>query len=176
MGLVLINPFFFDSKRKDVFRNLKARGMEITDRVVEIAKDYLEDHGIELIEVIFRREGPVLMLRVIVDTLEGVKVSECADLNNYLSEALDKEDLVQDRYTIEVSSPGLDRPIKSDRDFEHSMGKELELTTYEAIDGRKTHEGALTGMGKDNIVIERRGISTVISRDKIALARLKIKF
>ena len=151
--------------------------MEITDRVAEIAKGYLEGHGIELIEVIFRREGPAMVLRMVVDTPEGIKISECADLNSYLSEALDKENLIQDRYTIEVSSPGLDRPIKTDRDFERSMSKELELTTFEAIDGRKTHEGVLMGMDKENIVIERQGgISTVIPRNKIALARLKIVF
>ncbi|MCX5666135.1 MAG: ribosome maturation factor RimP, partial [Candidatus Omnitrophica bacterium] len=80
------------------------------------------------------------------------------------------------RYTLEVSSPGLDRPIKTDRDFERSIGKVLEFTTFEAIDGRKTHEGLLVGMDKDNVVIERQGISIVIPRREIALARLKIDF
>ena len=150
--------------------------MEITDRVREIAEVYLKDHGIELIDIVFRREGPVLVLRITADTPEGITVSECTGLNKFLSETLDREDVIQDRYTLEVSSPGLDRPIKTDRDFERSMGKDLELTTFEAIDGRKTHEGVLVGMDKDNVVIERQGISTVIPRSKIALARLKIDF
>lgn len=150
--------------------------MEITDRVSQIAEVYLKDHGIELIDVIFRREGSGLVLRVVVDTADGITVSECAEFNNFLSEVLDREDVIQDRYTLEVSSPGLDRPIKTDRDFERSMGKVLEFTTFEAIDGRKTHEGTLVGMDKDNVVIERQGISTVIPRIKIALARLKIDF
>ena len=150
--------------------------MEIIDRVREIAEVYLKDHDIELIDIVFRREGPGLVLRIAADTLEGITVSECTGLNNFLSEALDREDVIQDRYTLEVSSPGLDRPIKTDRDFERSMGKVLEFTTFEAIDGRKTHEGVLVGMDKDNVVIERQGISTVIPRSKIALARLKIDF
>ena len=150
--------------------------MEVVDRVREIAEVYLKDHGIELLDIVFRREGPVLVLRIVADTLEGITVSECTGLNNFLSEALDREDVIQDRYTLEVSSPGLDRPIKTDRDFERSMGKELEFTTFEAIDGRKTHEGVLAGMNKDNVVIERQGISTVIPRIKIALARLKVEF
>ena len=150
--------------------------MEVTDRVREILEDYSKEHGIELIDIIFRPEGSGLVLRIVADTLEGIRVSECADLNNYLSEALDKEDFIQDRYTIEVSSPGLDRPIKTDRDFERSMGKDLELTTFEAIDGRKTHEGLLIGMDKEDIVIEHQGVSTVIPRTKIALARLRIEF
>jgi ribosome maturation factor RimP len=150
--------------------------MEIIDRVREMAEVYLKDHGIEIIDIVFRREGPVLVLRIVADTLEGITVSECTGLNKFLSEALDREDVIQDRYTLEVSSPGLDRPIKTDRDFERSMGKELEFTTFEAIDGRKTHEGMLIGIDKENVVIERQGISTVIPRIKIALARLKIDF
>lgn len=151
--------------------------MEIVDRIREISEIYIKDHGIELIDITFKREGPAgLVLRVIVDTDEGIKVGECADLNNFLSEVLDRENVIEDRYTIEVSSPGLDRPIKTDRDFERSMGKSLEFTTFEAIDGRKTHEGVLVGMDKDNVVIERQGVSTVIPRIKIALARLKIDF
>lgn len=150
--------------------------MEIIDRVREIAEVYLKEHVIELIDIVFRREGPVLVLRIIADTAGGITVSECTGLNKFLSEALDREDVIQDRYTLEVSSPGLDSPIKTNRDFERSMGKELEFTTFEAIDDRKTHEGVLVGMDKDNVVIERQGISTVIPRNKIALARLKIDF
>ena len=150
--------------------------MEIVDRVKEITEVYLKDHGIELIDIVFRREGPVLVLRIVADTPEGITVSECTGLNKFLSEVLDREDVIQDRYTLEVSSPGLDRPIKTDRDFERSMGKELEFTTFEVIDGRKTHEGLLIGMDSDNVVIERQGISTIIPRREIALARLKIDF
>ena len=150
--------------------------MEIIDRVREIAEVYLRDHDIELIDIVFRREGSSFVLRIAADTADGITVSECTGLNKFLSEVLDREDVIQDRYTLEVSSPGLDRPIKTDRDFERSMGKELELTTFEAIDGRKTHEGILAGIDKDNVVIERQGISTVMPRSKIALARLKIDF
>ena len=150
--------------------------MEIVDRVKEIAEVYLKDHGIELLDIVFRREGQGLVLRIVADTLDGITVGECAKLNNFLSEVLDREDVIQERYTLEVSSPGLDRPMKTDRDFERSIGKELEFTTFEAIDGKKTHEGVLVGMDKDNVVIERQGISTVIPRIKIALARLKLEF
>ncbi|MDD5173675.1 MAG: ribosome maturation factor RimP [Candidatus Omnitrophica bacterium] len=150
--------------------------MEIVDRVREILEVYLKEHDIKLVDVVFRREGSGLVLRIIADTANGITVSECTGLNRFLSEVLDREDIIRDRYTLEVSSPGLDRPIKTDKDFERSMGKQLELTTFAAIDGRKTHEGVLVGMDKDNVVIECRGISTVIPRKEIALARLKIDF
>lgn len=150
--------------------------MELIDRVRDISKGYIEKHDIEIFEITFRREQQGLVLRILADKPEGISVKECEEFNNFLSGELDKEGVIQDRYILEVSSPGLDRPIKTDRDFERRMGRNLEITTYEAIDGRKSHEGCLIGMDKDNIVIEQDGVSTVIPKNKIALARLKIEF
>ena len=116
-----------------------------------------------------------MVLRLLADTAEGITIKECEELNNFLSEALDKESVIDERYLLEVSSPGLDRPIKTDRDFERAMGKNLEINTFEKIDGKKRHEGKLIGMTKDDMVIEDDGISAVIPRDKISLARLKIE-
>jgi len=149
--------------------------MEIIDRVKELISGYLKDNGIELVEITYRREQGGMTLRLLVDTPSGIRIDECEGLNNYLSELLDTEDVIQEHYIIDVSSPGLDRPIKTDRDFERSIDKTLEITTYEPIDGRKTHEGRLVGIAKDGIVVESKGISTVIPRNKIALARLKIE-
>lgn len=150
--------------------------MEIIEHVKELIAGYLEEHNIELVDITYRREQEGMVLRLLVDTPEGIKIRECEELNNFLSEALDKEDFIAERYTLEVSSPGLDRPIRQDRDFERAMGKELEVTTYAPIDGRKSHTGKLIGIDKENAVLEANGISTVIPKDKIAVARLKINF
>ena len=150
--------------------------MEITNRVKDLISGYLESHDIELVDIIYRREQPGMVLRLLVDTPEGIKISECEELNVYLSEALDKENVIAERYTLEISSPGLDRPLKTDRDFERSLSKKIEVTTYEPIDGRKTHEGTLVGMDKESIVIEANGVSTVIPRAKTAIARRKVEF
>jgi ribosome maturation factor RimP len=149
--------------------------MEIIDRVRQILENHIKGRNIEIVDITYRREQPGMVLRILADKPEGITVDECEELNNFLSEALDKEDAIQDRYTLEISSPGLDRPMKTDRDFERAMGKILEITTYERIDDRKTHDGFLIGMDKENIVIESDGVSTVIPRGKIALARLKIE-
>ena len=149
--------------------------METIERVKELIADYFSKRNIELVDITYRREQGGMVLRLLVDTADGIRLNECEELNKNLSEALDKEDLINERYTIEVSSPGLDRPIKTDRDFQRVMGRRLELTTYEAIDGRKTHEGRLIGMDKEKIVIESGGVSTMVPREKIAMARLKIE-
>ena len=149
--------------------------MEIIDRVKEIIASYLEENGIELVEIMYRREAPGMVLRLLVDTPEGVTIAECEALNNYLSETLDKDNVIEEHYTIEVASPGLDRPITTDRDFARSIDRQIDVTTYELIDGAKTHDGRLVGMDKENIVIEKAGVSTVIPRAKIARARLRIE-
>lgn len=149
---------------------------DIVERVKELVRPYLEDSGVELIEITYRREQGGMTLRLLVDTPEGIKIAECERVNNYLSELLDKEEVIGEHYLIEVSSPGLDRPIKTDRDFERVLGKDLEVTTYVSVDGRKTHEGRFIGMDKDAIVIESDGVSIVIPKASIALARLKIEF
>ena len=150
--------------------------VDITERVKELVRPYLEETGVELVEITYRREQAGMTLRLLVDTAEGIKIAECESLNNYLSELLDKEDVIGEHYLIEVFSPGLDRPVKTDRDFERVLGKDLEVTTYAPVDGRKTHEGRLIGMDKEKIVIESGEVSTVIPRVKIARARLKIEF
>lgn len=150
--------------------------MEIIDRIKELVKPYLDENGIELVDIIYRREQVGMVLRLLVDTKAGIKMHECEALNRFVGDMLDAENVIDEHYTIEVSSPGLDRPITTDKDFERSLDKELDVTTYEMVDSRKTHEGRLIGISKDEIVLERGGISTVIPRKLIARSRLKLEF
>ena len=149
---------------------------EIIERIKELAAPYLSDNGIELVDMTFARESGGMTLRLLVDTPEGIRIDECELVNKFLSELLDEEDVIQEHYVIEVSSPGLDRPIKTDRDFERAMGKKLEVSTFGPIDGSRIHMGCLIGLDRDKIVLEAGGISTMIPRDKIAMARRKIEF
>jgi len=149
---------------------------DIAEKVRELVLPYLDAHEIELVEIMYRREQGGMVLRLLIDTAERVSIEECEAVNHYLSQTLDKEDIIQERYTIEVASPGLDRHLKTDRDFERVMGVDIETTTYERIDGRKTHSGKLIGMDKENIVMESGGVSTVIPRKSIAVTRMKVEF
>ena len=150
--------------------------MEVADRVKSLIKGYLEDNGIELVDIIYRREQGGMVLRLLADTPEGITVAECEALNNYLSEAIDKEEVISEHFLLEVASPGLDRPIATDRDFARAMGKELDIRMYEPVDGKREHQGKLIGMDKESVVIESSGVSTVIPRGKIAKATLKLEF
>ncbi|MDP2912776.1 MAG: ribosome maturation factor RimP [Candidatus Omnitrophota bacterium] len=148
--------------------------MDVIDRVKGLISGYLEENGMELVDITYRREAGGMTLRLLADIPVGISIAQCEGLNNYLSELLDKENVIGERYLLEVSSPGLDRPITTDKDYERVMGKVLDITTYERIDMRKIHEGSLIGMDSENIVIESKGVSTVIPKAKIAMARLKV--
>ena len=150
--------------------------MEVVDRVNSLIEQYLEENDIELVDISYKREQGGMTLRLLVDTAEGITVDECERLNNYISEVLDKEEVIPEHYLLEVASPGLDRPLVTDRDFGRVIGKELDVKTYEPIDNRREHSGKLIGMDKEKIVVESGGISVVIPRTKIAKARLKIEF
>ena len=163
-------------KRPTFFVYFRMKAMEeIVGRVKALIDGYLEQNGIELAEITYKRREGGMTLRVLADTERGITVAECEALNNYLSDCLDKENVIGEHYLLEVSSPGLDRPIKTDRDFERVMGKFLEVSTYQHIDEKKHHEGKLIGMDKEKIVLEADGVSTVITRAAIAMARLKIE-
>ena len=144
--------------------------------IIELLEGELAAAGYELVDARLFAGGGRLNVRVYVDRPGGVDLEACAQASRTIDLLLEESQLLSEAYVIEVSSPGLDRPMKTDRDFERNLGKEIEVTTYEAIDGRKTHEGALIGMDKEKIVIESNGVSTVIPRKSIALARLKIEF
>ncbi len=146
--------------------------METINHVKSLIEGYLEDNCIELVDIVYRREQGGMVLRLLVDTPGGITIAECEALNNYLSRALDREEIITECFLLEVSSPGLDRPIVTDRDFAWVMGKELDIRMYDRIDGKKEHCGNLVGMNKENVVIGSCGISTVIPRVKIAKATL----
>lgn len=150
--------------------------MDTIERVKELIAPYLSENNVELVDVIYRRESGGMVLRLLADKPNGINLKECECLNVHLSGLLDNESLIDEHFILEVSSPGLDRPLKADRDFERVMGKALIISTFEPIDGNRAHEGALIGVEKENIVVEASGVSVVIPKKKIAKAVLRIEF
>ena len=149
---------------------------DLFNRIQDLINDYLAEQQIEVVEMAYKRINGEMTLQLFVDTPNGIRMAECEGLNKHVGEVIERENVIESHYVVEVSSPGLDRPLKTDRDFERNLGKDIELTTYEPIDGRRAHDGRCVGMDKEKIVVEKDGISTVIPRNKIAVARLKIEF
>lgn len=130
----------------------------------------------EVVDVEYVKEAGTWYLRAYCDTDSGIGVDECADISRALSDWLDKEDFIDDSYILEVSSPGLGRQLKKDKDFERELGKKVELKLYKAVDGLKENDGILKSYDKDTVTIEVDDGDITYDRSNIAIIRLAIDF
>lgn len=125
--------------------------MEIAERVKQIAGPKAEELGLELIDCEYKKEGGRRVLRLYIDKKGGVGLDDCEAVSRSVEPVLDSEDFIDEAYTFEVSSPGLDRPLKTDSDFVRYEGEDVEVGLYAAIDGKKKFTGKLIGR-KDGVV------------------------
>ena len=114
-------------------------------RTEELITPILDRMNFELVDVEYVKEGGTWYLRAYIDKEGGITVNDCEAVAREMNEILDREDFVEDSYVFEVSSPGLGRPLKKEKDYVRSMGKELEIRTYRAINRQKEFYGILTG-------------------------------
>ena len=111
--------------------------MKVTDLVTQLAQPVVESFGCSLWDVEYVREGSERYLRLYIDKEGGIFINDCELVSRALSEILDKDDPIEDAYILEVSSPGLGRPIKKDKDFQRNLGDEVEIRTYKPINKQK---------------------------------------
>jgi ribosome maturation factor RimP len=149
----------------------------IIQRVTEIAQPILNSLGLELVEVGYSSGGRKGLLRVFIDKSEGVTLDDCEKVSQYLGHALDVEDPIPNPYTLEVSSPGLDRPLKRREDFTRNVGKLVRIKTLKPIHYDHTFIGRLTDVGESDIQITMtNGKVLAIPFQEIAAARLEVEF
>lgn len=127
----------------------------IIEELRNIITGYLEARQIDLVDFIYRYEGANLILRLLVDKPEGgISLGECALLNTEIGRILDENDAVQQRYILEVSSPGLDRPLKTKKDFSRCIDKRLKIFLNEEINAGLELEGIVKRIEGDSVYIE----------------------
>ena len=119
---------------------------KVTEVVEELAIPILEELNLELVEVEYVKEGKSWFLRVYIDKETGVDIEDCGNVSEKLSEKLDEIDPIPQNYFLEVSSPGAERPLKKEKDFQKAIGKNVYIKTYEPILDEKEFEGTLTGV------------------------------
>ncbi|HZK33447.1 MAG TPA: ribosome maturation factor RimP [Tissierellaceae bacterium] len=145
--------------------------------VESIAEPLAKELGFELVDVEFKKEGPNYFLRIFLDKTGGITLDDCQKMSERLSEALDDEDPITVPYYLEVSSPGLDRPLKTNKDLKRNLGKELDIKLYEAINGKKILQGILREFNEEEIKIEIDNNEFIeIPRSSIVNATLAVKF
>ncbi len=154
-----------------------ARREEYETRTEKFLLPLLDEHNFELVDVEYVKEGGNWYLRAYIDKEGGITVDDCEMVSRVLSDWLDREDFIADSYTLEVSSPGLGRPLKKDKDFERSLGEEVEIKLYKPRDKQKEYTGILKGYDRETVTIETEGgREEVFTRQEIALIRLAFDF
>ena len=153
------------SKREDYERRAEALLLPI-----------VEECGFELVDVEYVKEAGNWYLRGYIDKPGGITVNDCEAVRRIFSDKLDENDFIEDSYIMEISSPGLDRPLKKEKDFARSMGKLVEIRTYRPIEKQKEFCGILTAYDSNSVTIDEEGSQRVFDKKDIALIRLAIEF
>lgn len=148
------------------------------ERIAEkLAIPIIEKENFELVDVEYKKEGSNWYLRIYIDKPGGITLDDCQKVSEQLSDELDKEDPIKENYFLEVSSPGLDRPLKKESDFIRFKGEVVEVRLYEALDGNKIIEGELIGLENNMIKLNVANVGVLeLPKEKVALTRLAIIF
>lgn len=156
--------------------------IDVVTRVTELAVPLAAALGLELAEVEYRQEGRQMVLRLYIERDGGVTLDDCAAVSRELAEILEVEDFIQGNYNLEVSSPGLNRPLKKPSDYERFTGKLVKIRTFELLPDdsgnmRKTFTGELLGLGGGIVRLKlTEGQTACIPLGKVAKANLEVEF
>ena len=146
-------------------------------RTEELITPILDRMNFELVDVEYVKEGGTWYLRAYIDKEGGITVNDCEAVAREMNEILDREEFVEDSYVFEVSSPGLGRPLKKEKDYIRSMGKEVEIRTYRAINREKEFYGILSAYDENTVTIKTEdGTEMTFEKSDIALIRLAFDF
>ena len=153
-----------------------SRREEYEKQTEELLEPIVAEQGFELVDVEYVKEAGNWYLRAYIDKPGGITVDDCEVVSRRFSDILDEKDYIEDSYIFEVSSPGLGRPLKKEKDFIRSIGKDVEVRLYKARDKRKEFTGVLKAFDKDTVTIEEDGNEILFNRPEIALIRLAFDF
>lgn len=149
----------------------------VVDVVEEILTPYVGTIGIELVDVEFVKEGPYRYLRVTIDKEDAVSLDDCQLVSQYLNQRLDQVDPIEEHYFLEVTSPGVERVLKKDKEFERFAGREIQLKLFHPFEGQKVILGSLVGLIDDHIVVSHETMGRIeIPKSKVSLAKLVVNF
>lgn len=154
---------------------------KIKELVHEVLAEFLEENGYELYNVEFIKEGKDWFLRVYIDRTDesagGISTDDCEKVSRFLSARLDELDPIEQNYYLEVSSPGMDRALLSERDYIRFAGRYVDVALYQGVDGKKTFFGKLAGIQDGNLVIiDEKENRIELPMDKVAKTKLAVIF
>lgn len=149
---------------------------DIEAKTEELLVPILEEFKFNLWDVEYVKEGSEYYLRAYIDKEGGITIDDCVDVSRRLSDKLDEDDFIEGEYILEVSSPGLGRTLKRDRDFENSIGREIDLKLYKAVNGEKEFTGILKAYDKEKIIADLDSEEKEFMRSELASVKLHVEF
>lgn len=148
---------------------------ELTAEVEALAGPLLRAYGLTLVDLEFRRQGRRGVLRLFIDKPGGVGIEDCRRLSEELGDLLDVSDLIPESYDLEVSSPGLDRELRKEREFRWAVGKRVRLWTREALEGRRELAGRLRHVTEEVLVVEEGAGARRVEVPRVLLAKARLE-
>lgn len=140
-------------------------------KTTELIQPVVEANGVELFDVDYVKEGSDWYLRVYIDKEGGVTIDDCQNVSRAFNEILDRENYIDDQYIFEVSSPGLTRPLKKEKDYEKSIGRMIEIKLFSPVDKSKEYSGVLKEYDKDTVTISIDDVTKTFDRSNLAMIR-----
>jgi ribosome maturation factor RimP len=151
------------------------KSADIVERVKVLVEPVLDELGIEFVEVVYTSERGKRVLRIFIDKPGGVTLDDCRRVSRELGTILDVEDIIQQSYSLEVSSPGLDRPLKKEKDFSNALGKKVNIRTKEALEGRRNFKATIDCVREGKVIItDSEGRNWEIDMENIEKARCEV--
>lgn len=145
---------------------------EVIGKITEMAEKICEENSAYLYDIEMTKEGKNQILRIYIDTTDGISIDECEKISRLISDEMDKKDYVKGAYNLEVSSPGVERKLKTLKHYEMALGKMIDITLYAPIDGEKNFTGKLKEADKENVLLIINDNETSFERNKISSARI----
>ena len=169
------------SKVRNTRKTTRARenkeGREkLETQVYALAEPLAQARGLELVAVEYVKEAQNWVLRIFIDRPEGIDLEICQEISRHLGKLLDADDLITRNYFLEVSSPGLERPLKKEADFQRYQGHKIRVSTYASIAGKKVFTGVLQGLEDNQVLLEEEKGPIAIPFNQLASARLMAEF
>lgn len=149
---------------------------KVASIVTELLQPVFKGVNLELVDVTYTKEGNGWYLRIFIDKPGGVGIEDCQSISRVIDKLLDEKDPIPQSYTLEVSSPGLERPLKKPADYDRFRGNLANITTYLPVEGKKNFRGRVIGLRGSDVVLSVNGSEIVIPFEQVAGAHIEVEF
>lgn len=148
----------------------------VVESIIEVSEPVIEGEGLELVDVEYKKLGKTWTLRIFIDRDQGVTVEDCQKVSRQIEDIIEVDELITNPFVLEVSSPGLDRPLKKEKDFLRFKNKAVQVKTFSPMEDRKKFRGTIRDCKNQVLFLDEEGVTIEISLDKISQAKPIIEF